>query len=196
MKAFILLASVLLTSCAALKPTAGNNLALNKNRFPSSNTIIFGRIVDLNPSSIKSKLQITYTLTNENKETTDFPNVDTESDYFWISIPADKVKYFGVSSIRYMINGVTETAVMQDDKTHKPLFGAALDNSKGAKFIYVGDITIRSGFRKTTSGLNLEIFDIHEAYNKSNPASARSYLEEKGVDTKNLLVMPLNLKKI
>lgn len=122
--------------------------------------------------------------------------MDAESDYFWISIPAEKVKYFGVSSIRYMINGVTETAIMQDDKTHKPLFGANLDSSKKAKFIYVGDITIRSGFRKTTSGLNLEIFDIHEAYNKSNPASARNYLEEKGVDAKNLVVMPLNLKKI
>ncbi len=61
--------------------------------------------------------------------------------------------------------------------------------------MYIGDITIRSGVRKTTSGLNLEMFDLKEAYNKSNPASAKNYLEDKGFDSKNMVVKPLNLKK-
>lgn len=194
MKALTVLALTLLASCSVLRPTSGTNVALNKDKFPSENTVIFGRIIDLNPNSVKSKVQLTYTLTNENKETFDFPNVDQDSNYFWIAIPAEKAKYFGVSSIRFMING--EAAIMQDDKAHKPLFGAHLAGNNKAKYIYVGDITIRSGFRKTTSGLNLEVFDIQEAYNKSNPASARTYLEEKGVNTKDLIVMPLNLKKI
>jgi len=165
------------------------------------NTIIFGRIVDLNPQSVKGKLQITYTLSKDQTggmfgSDTAFPNIDPETNYFWVSVPTKDATYFGIRSIRFMINGVETTAVMRDELHHKPLFGTVLESTKEAKYIYVGDITIRSGVRKTAAGLNLELFDIKEAYNKTNPASAKNYLQERGFDTKNLVIKPLNLKKI
>lgn len=202
MKAWLSLVVILISACAELTPVAGNNVALSKEKFPSSSTVIFGRIIDLNPKSIKSKLQLTYMLSDKKEEgmfsgDTNFPNIDPETNFFWIAIPSDKVQYFGVRSIRFEIDGITQTAIMRNDNGNRPLFGIPLKADKDAKYIYVGDITIRSGLRKTTSGLsNLDTYDIKEAYNKSNPASARSYLEEKGVDSKKLIIQPLNLKKI
>jgi hypothetical protein len=191
----------LFSSCSTLAPTAGNKSTLTNERSNSMNTIIFGRIVDLNPDSIKGKLQITYTLSKDHTggmfgTDTAFPNIDPQTNYFWVSVPTQDARYFGVRSIRFMINGVETMAVMRDDLHNKPLFGIPLEVSKEAKYIYVGDITIRSGVRKTAAGLNLEVFDIKEAYNKTNPASAKSYLEERGFDSKNLVIKPLNLRKI
>lgn len=202
MKTLVLLALVFVVcSCSTLAPSAGNKVALNNERSNSMNTIIFGRIVDLNPKSVKGKLQLTYTLAKDQTggmfgSDTAFPNIDPETNYFWISVPNKDLQYFGIRSIRFQIDGVETAAVMRDEITQQPLFGTALETSKEAKYIYVGDITIRSGIRKTSSGLNLELFDIKEAYNKSNPSSAKNYLQEKGFDTKNLIVKPLNLRKI
>jgi hypothetical protein len=201
MRFFILLAMVFVGACSSLAPTGGNKVALNNERSNSMNTIIFGRIVDLNPQSVKGKLQITYTLSKEQTggmfgTDSAFPNIDPETNYFWVSVPTKDVHYFGIRSIRFMINGVETAAIMRDEIKQQPLFGIPLENSKDAKYIYVGDITIRSGVRKTAAGLNLEVFDIKEAYNKTNPASAKSYLQEKGFDTKNMIVKPMNLRKI
>ncbi len=197
----ILSLALVISACSAIAPTGGNKAALHNERSNSTNTIIFGRIIDLNPKSVKGKLQLTYTLSKDRTggifgTDTAFPNVDPSNNYFWVSVPNKDVQYFGIRSIRFMIDGVETTAIMRDDIHHKPLFGTALESSKEARYIYVGDITIRSGIRKTASGLNLEIFDIKEAYNKTNPTSARNYLKEKGFDTKNLVIKPLNLKKI
>lgn len=201
MKGLLILSLLVSSACSTLTPSGGNKAALNNERSNSSNTIIFGRIVDLNPQSMKGKLQITYTLSKDKNggmfgTDTAFPNIDTETNYFWVSVPVGDLQYFGIRSIRFMINGVETTAVMRDEIHHQPLFGIPLENSKEAKYIYVGDITIRSGTRKTASGLNLEVFDIKEAYNKSNPESAKDYLEEKGFDTKKMVVRPINLRKI
>lgn len=192
---------LLLSSCSTLAPTGGNEVALNKERSNSTNTIIFGRIVDLNPRSLKNKLQITYTLDKDSASgifgtDTSFPNIDPETNFFWISVPAQEVKYFGVNSIRFMIDGVSTQAVLRDEINKKPLFGLALETPKDARYIYIGDIIIRSGMRKTSAGLNLEVFDIKEAYNKSNPANAKSYLQQKGFDTSKMIIKPLNLRKI
>lgn len=201
MRYIIFLALFSLVACSSLAPTGGNQVALNNERSNSMNTIIFGRIVDLNPQSVKGKLQITYTLSKEQTggvfgTDSAFPNIDPETNYFWVSVPTKDVKYFGIRSIRFMINGVETTAIMRDEIHHQPLFGIPLENSKEAKYIYVGDITIRSGVRKTASGLNLEVFDIKEAFNKTNPSQAKNYLQDKGFDTKNMVVKPMNLRKI
>lgn len=202
MKGLILINLIFLFSaCSSLAPSGGNKVALNKERSNSTNTIIFGRIIDLNPNAVKGKLQLTYTLSKDRTggmfgTDTSFPNVDPESNFFWISVPTQDAQYFGVRSIRFMINGVETMAIIRDEIHHQPLFGVPLEASKEAKYIYIGDITIRSGVRKTTSGLNLEMFDIKEAYNKSNPASAKNYLQEKGFDIKNMVIRPINLKKI
>lgn len=199
---WIIFSSLLtLVACSTLAPTGGNQVALNNERSNSMNTIIFGRIVDLNPQSVKGKLQITYTLSKEQTggmfgTDSAFPNIDPDTNYFWVSVPTKDAKYFGIRSIRFMINGTDSVAIMRDEIHHQPLFGIQLDTSKDAKYVYVGDITIRSGVRKTGSGLNLEVFDLKEAYNKTNLPSAKNYLEDKGFDTKNLVVKPINLRKI
>lgn len=200
MKHSLLVLLFLFTGCSALAPSSGNKAALHNERSNSMNTIIFGRIVDLNPKSVKGKLQITYTLSKDQTggmfgSDTAFPNVDPETNYFWISVPNTDLQYFGIRSIRFTIDGVETPAVIKDNIHQKPLFGMTIDKSKEARYIYVGDITIRSGVKKT-SALNLDIFDIKEAYNKSNPASAKNYLQEKGFDTKNLIVKPLNLRRL
>lgn len=197
----LVILSVFISACSNLAPSAGNKVALNKERSNSTNTIIFGRIVDLNPNSVKGKLQLTYTLSKDKTggmfgTDTSFPNIDPDTNFFWISVPTQDAQYFGVRSIRFMIDGVETMAIIRDEIRHQPLFGIPLEATKEAKYIYIGEITIRSGVRKTASGLNLEMFDIKEAYNKSNPASAKNYLQEKGFDTKNLVIKPLNLKKI
>lgn len=201
MRYIIFLALFSLAACSTLAPTGASKVALNNERSNASKTIIFGRIVDLNPQSVKGKLQITYTLSKDQTggmfgTDTAFPNIDPESNYFWVTVPTSDTRYFGIRSIRFMINGVETMAVMRDELHHRPLFGVPLENSKEAKYIYVGDITIRSGVRKSGSGLNLEVFDIKEAYNKSNPSQAKNYLEDKGFDSKNMVVKPINLRKI
>lgn len=202
MKTLALLAlTLILTSCSTLAPSAGTQVALNKERSNSTNTIIFGRIVDLNPQSVKGKLQLTYTLSKDKTggmfgSDTAFPNIDPETNYFWVSVPTKDAKYFGIRSIRFMINGVSTAAVMRDEIHHQPLFGIPLESTNEAKYIYVGEITIRSGVRKSAAGLNLEMFDIKEAYNKPNTTSAKNYLKQRGFDTKNLVIKPLNLRKI
>ena len=98
--------------------------------------------------------------------------------------------------VGFNIDGVETTAVMRDDIGHRPLFGIPLEATKEAKYIYVGDIVIRSGIRKTQSGLNLDLFDLKEAYNKTNPSSAKNYLQDRGFDTKKMVIKPLNLRKI
>lgn len=201
MRYIIFLALFSLAACSTLAPTGASKVALNNERSKASKTIIFGRIVDLNPQSVKGKLQITYTLSKDQTggmfgTDTAFPNIDPESNYFWVTVPTSDTRYFGIRSIRFMINGVETMAVMRDELHHRPLFGVPLENSKEAKYIYVGDITIRSGVRKSGSGLNLEVFDIKEAYNKSNPSQAKNYLEDKGFDSKNMVVKPINLRKI
>jgi hypothetical protein len=197
----LVLSFLVLSSCSVLTPSQGNKVALNNERSNATNTIIFGRIIDLNPQSEKAKLQLTYTLSKDQTggifgTDTNFPNVDPETNFFWISVPNQDVKYFGVRSIRFKINGVETTAVIRDEVKHTPLFGMNLESPKEAKYIYVGDIVIRSGIRKANSGLGLEFFDIKEAYNRSNPAAAKSYLQSKGFDTKNFVVRPMNLRKI
>ena len=192
---------LLLSACSALTPSAGNKSALQNERSNSTNTIIFGRIVDLNPKSVKGKVQITYTLSKDRMGgafggDTAFPNIDPETNYFWVSVPNQEVQYFGIRSIRFNIDGVETTAVMRDDIGHRPLFGIPLEATKEAKYIYVGDIVIRSGIRKTQSGLNLDLFDLKEAYNKTNPSSAKNYLQDRGFDTKKMVIKPLNLRKI
>ena len=201
MRYIIFLALFSLAACSTLAPSGASKVALNSDRSNASKTIIFGRIVDLNPQSVKGKLQITYTLSKEQTggmfgTDTAFPNIDPETNFFWVSVPTSDTRYFGIRSIRFMINGVETQAVMRDELHHQPLFGIPLENSKEAKYIYVGDITIRSGVRKTGSGLNLEVFDIKEAYNKPNPSQAKNYLEDKGFDSKNMVVKPINLRKI
>lgn len=191
----------LVAACSSLAPSGASKVALNSERSNASKTIIFGRIIDLNPQSVKGKLQITYTLSKEQTggmfgTDTAFPNVDPDTNYFWVTVPTTDTRYFGIRSIRFMIDGVETQAVMRDELHHQPLFGTPLETSKEAKYIYVGDITIRSGVRKTGSGLNLEVFDIKEAYNKSNPSQAKNYLEDKGFDSKNMVVKPINLRKI
>lgn len=201
MRWIILMSLFSLAACSTFTPSGGNQVALNNERSNSMNTIIFGRIVDLNPQSVKGKLQITYTLSKDQAggmfgTDSAFPNIDPETNYFWVSVPTKDAKYFGIRSIRFMINGVDTVAIMRDELRHQPLFGIPLETSKEAKYVYVGDITIRSGVRKTASGLNLEVFDIKEAYNKTNLPSAKNYLQEKGFDTKNMVVKPINLRKI
>jgi len=201
MRYIVLLALFSIAACSSLAPTGASKVALNNDRSNATKTIIFGRIIDLNPQSVKGKLQITYTLSKDQTggmfgTDTAFPNIDPETNYFWVTVPTSDTKYFGIRSIRFMIDGVQTTAVMRDELHHRPLFGIPLENSKDSKYIYVGDITIRSGVRKTASGLNLEVFDIKEAYNKPNASQAKNYLEEKGFDSKNMIVKPINLRKI
>lgn len=200
MKFVFLCCVFLLTACSTLAPTAANKAALNNERSNSMNTIIFGRIVDLNPKSVKGKLQITYTL-NKNQTggvfggDTAFPNIDPETNYFWVSVPNVDLQYFGIRSIRFQIDGVDTPAIIRDDLHQKPLFGLDIEKSKEAKYIYIGDITIKSGIRKAT-GLNLELFDIKEAYNKPNMNAAKNYIQEKGFDSKNFVAKPLSLKRL
>lgn len=202
MRWIIFLSLFSLAACSTFTPSAGNKVALNNERSNSMNTIIFGRIVDLNPQSVKGKLQITYTLSKDQTggmfgTDSAFPNIDPDTNYFWVSVPTKDAKYFGIRSIRFMINGVDSVAIMRDEIHHQPLFGIQLDTSKDAQYVYVGDITIRSGVRKTAAaGLNLEVFDLKEAYNKTNLPSAKNYLQDKGFDTKNMVVKPINLRKI
>ena len=170
---------------------------LTKHEATTSNRIVYGKIIDLNPESIPSELQLTYTLSEvpqnniigefDNK----FPRLEPKSNFFWISIPNDTT-YFGVSSIRFKLNGVDVEAVIRDDKNHKPLFGTHLQ--KGNAPVYIGDITIKSGTRKYSVGFESEGFDLKEAYIKNNAAVAKDFLDKNGIDSDELIINPFKLK--
>ena len=170
---------------------------LTKQDATESTRIVYGKIIDLNPESIPSELQLTYTLSSvpqnnilagfDNK----FPKLEPKSNFFWISIPSNS-EYFGVNSIRFKLTGVDGEAIIRNDKTHTPLFGTPLQ--KGTEPIYIGDITIRSGMRKYTAGLETEGFDLKEAYIKNNLAVAKEFLDKNGIDSNNLIITPFKLR--
>lgn len=157
---------------------------LTKHDATPTNRIVYGKIIDLNPESIPSELQLTYTLSGvpqnnivggfDNK----FPRLEPKLNFFWISIPNDTT-YFGVSSIRFKLNGVDGEAIIRDDKNHKPLFGTQLQ--KGNAPVYIGDITIKPGTRKYSVGFESEAFDLKEAYIKNNAAVAKQFLDTNGI---------------
>lgn len=175
---------------------ASTTSKLTKHDATDSTRIIYGKIIDLNPESIPAELQMTYVteeapkngiLSFDNK----FPRLEPKTNFWWVSVPKD-AKYFGVSSIRFKLNGVEGTAIIRDDRTHKPLFGISLQ--PGNNPIYIGDITIRSGMRKYSAGLETEGFDLKEAYIKDNSKIAREFLDKNGIDSNELVVTPFKLK--
>ena len=201
MKTFLMASLMaMIASCSTLAPTGGTPAALNKAKSNSNNTIIFGRLFDLNPKSQKEKLHLTYTLSKDKNTgmfgADSYPNVDPETGFFWISVPSTDLQYFGVSSIRFKIDGVETPAIMRDELQHKPLMGLPIKAEGEQKFIYVGDLVIRTGLRRTSAGLQPEQFDIKEATNKSNVPAARKYLEDKGFDSKKMVVLPINPRNL
>ena len=170
---------------------------LTKQEVSNTTRIVYGKIIDLNPDSIPEDLQLTYTLTDvpqnnvmagfDNK----FPRLEPKSSFFWVSIPSN-AEYFGVNSIRFKLTGVDGEAIIRNDKTHTPLFGTKL--LKGNEPIYIGDITIRSGMRKYSVGLETEGFDLKEAYIKNNLAVAKEFLNTNGIDSNNLIITPFKLR--
>ena len=182
---------IFLTACSS------STAKLTKHDATNTTRIVYGKIIDLNPQSIPSELQLTYTLTEVPKNNllsgldNKFPRLEPKSNYFWISVPNDTT-YFGVSSIRFKLEGIDGEAIIRDDKNHKPLFGTKLE--KGNAPVYIGDITIKSGTRKYSVGLESEGFDLKEAYIKNNAAFAREFLDKNGIDSNELIVNPFKLK--
>lgn len=172
---------------------------LTKHDATTTTRIVYGKIIDLNPDSIPADLQLTYTLTDvpqnnimagfDNK----FPRLEPKSNFFWIAIPSN-AEYFGVNSIRFKLTGVDGEAIIRNDKTHIPLFGTKL--AKGNSPIYIGDITIRSGMRKYSVGLETEGFDLKEAYIKNNLADAKEFLNTNGIDSNNMIITPFKLRSL
>lgn len=192
-RAFVSLIAILifLTGCAS------STAKLTKHDSTTDNRIVYGKIVDLNPESDPAELQMTYVLEEAPKNgllsfDNKFPRLEPKTNFFWVTVPKDTT-YFGVSSIRFKLNGVEGTAVIRDDRTHKPLFGVKLD--KGNAPVYIGDITIKSGMRKySAGGIETEGFDLKEAYIKDNRAVAKEFLDKNGIDTNSLIVSPFKLK--
>lgn len=182
---------------AFLTACSSSTAKLTKHDATTTTRIVYGKIIDLNPDSIPSDLQLTYTLSElpqnnimagfDNK----FPRLEPKSNFFWIAIPSDS-EYFGVNSIRFKLTGVDGEAIIRNDKSHTPLFGTKLQ--KGNSPIYIGDITIRTGMRKYSVGLETEGFDLKEAYIKNNLAVAKEFLNTNGIDSNNMVVTPFKLR--
>ena len=176
---------LLIGSCSS------SNMKLTKLDVNSSSRIVFGKIIDMNPDSKESELQITYVLQNSNQLMSlsfgnKFPHLEPQSDFFWISIPKE-TEFFGVTSIRFAINGVEGIAIIRDDKTHKPLLGTAL--KPGTEPVYIGEIVIRSGTRKYgASKLPAEGFDLKELNIKSNVRAAKEILDRNGIDSSKVII--------
>ena len=171
---------------------------LSKDKIMNNSTVVFGKIIDLNPESDPTQLQITYTLSDKSEAgivriDNKFPKLDPESNYFWVAIPDEEVKYFGIKSIRYGINGMTAKPIVRDEKNHKPLFGIPLNGRNGA--VYVGEIVIRSYTKKLNAGFNLDIPDLKEVTIKNNTKEAREFLGKIGIDSKDMTINPFNFKK-
>lgn len=170
---------------------------LTKKDATESTRIVYGKIIDLNPDSIPADLQLTYTLNESPKDNilagfdNKFPKLEPKSNFFWIAIPSN-TEYFGVNSIRFKLTGVDGEAIIRNDKTHAPLFGTKLQ--KGNSPIYIGDITIRSGMRKYTAGLETEGFDLKEAYIKNNLTVAKDFLDKNGIDSNDMVITPFKLR--
>lgn len=167
------------------------SMKLTKQDVTSSTRLIFGKIVDLNPESKPSELQVTYVLQNSDKALgvsfgNKFPYLEPKSDFFWISVPQD-TKYFGVTSIRFGINGMEGTAIIRDDKTHKALMGTEL--KPGNEPVYIGEIVIRSGTRKYGAiRLPAEGFDLKELNIKATPKMAKDILDRNGIDSSKIII--------
>lgn len=176
------------------------NMKLTKQEVTSYSRIVFGKIIDLNPDSKPSELQVTYVLSDKNKAAgmltfgNKFPNLEPKGDFFWISIPQD-ITYFGITSIRFGLNGVDGTAIIRDDKTQQPLFGTHL--TKGTEPVYIGEIVIRSGTRKYgASKIIAEGFDLKEINIKNNAQMAKDILNKNGIDSTKLITSPLKINNI
>lgn len=196
MKNFIALSllCLILIGCSA----TATKTKLSKDKIMNNSTVVFGKIIDLNPESDPTQLQITYTLSDKSEEgivriDNKFPKLDPESNYFWVAIPDEEVKFFGIKSIRYGINGMTATPIIRDEKTHKPLFGIPLNGRNGA--VYVGEIVIRSYTKKLNAGFNLDIPDVKEVTIKNNTKEAKEFLGKLGIDANSMTVNPFNFKK-
>jgi hypothetical protein len=172
---------------------------LSKDKIMNNSTVVFGKIVDLNPESDPSQLQITYTLSDKSDESivridNNFPKLDPESNYFWVAIPDEEVKYFGIKSIRYGIKGMTAQPIIRDEKNHKPLFGVPLNYGRNGA-VYVGEIVIRSYTKKLSAGFNLDVPDIKEVSIRNNTKDAKETLGKMGMDSTKMTVNPFNFKR-
>ncbi|MBA2404109.1 MAG: hypothetical protein H0V66_05005 [Bdellovibrionales bacterium] len=188
---------VLFSLMAFIAACSSTTAKLTKHDATNDNRIVYGKIIDLNPDSIPADLQFTYTLSETPQNTfvrnlkSQFPRLEPKSNFFWISVPKTAT-YFGVSSIHFKLNNVDGEAIIRDDKNHKPLFGTQLQ--PGNAPVYIGDITIKSGTRKYSVGLDTEGFDLKEAYIKNNAALAKEFLDKNGIDSNGLIISPFKLK--
>ena len=168
---------------------------LTKNDISSSTRVLYGKIKDLNPSSVPLELQFSYVLSegpHKGPFSLDkYPNLEPSSDYFWITVPND-VTYFGVNSINFALRGVDGVATIRDNKHKNPLFG--VNFPAGNEPIYIGEITIRSGTRKYSLGLDVEGFDLKEAFIRKDMAQAREFLEKNGIESKYMTDVPFKIK--
>jgi len=167
---------------------------LTKQELSKSTRVIYGKIIDLNPDSLPSELQLTYVLSQQAKGellsfADKFPNREPNSQFFWVTVPRD-AKYFGINSIRFAIKDVEGVATVKDVKDHNPLFGVTL--IEGTTPVYIGDIVIRSGLRKYGASLNAESFDLKEIAVKNNALPAKEFLTTNGFDPQELVVLPFN----
>jgi hypothetical protein len=190
----LVLVMLVFTGCSSM----ATKTKLSKDKIFNNSTVVFGKIIDLNPESDPSQLQITYALSDKSEESiirvdNNFPKLDPESNYFWVAIPDEEVKYFGIKSIRYGINGMTSKPMIRDEKTHKPLFGIPLKGRNGA--VYVGEIVIRSYTKKLNAGFSLDIPDIKEVTIRNNAKEAKEFIGNLGIDSDKMTINPFVLNK-
>jgi hypothetical protein len=166
------------------------NVKLSSEEVESDQRIVFGKLVAATPDT--KDLGITYILKDKAERglfsyDENFPNIDSETGYFWIAVPKS-AKYFGVRSIQFGHKGTGSlVGTLSDEQNDRPLLGSSI--IPGQNPIYVGDISIAtelaSGQQKNlTPEARLSVRGVTVA---KDSEAAKKFLTDRGIQGNQMI---------